>query len=280
MIADKVDAILQSVERLRPIPSNVSRILNEINSPDATVSVVSDLIGLDQALAALVLQMANSVTLGYSRSCTSIREAVMRIGLKRLKSLLMASSAIGPLKSQLNGYRLGAGALWQHSLATAMAAEWLARALNYPDPEEAYASGLLHDVGKLVLDQFVLKDYMEIMNFVRQYNMPLWQVEQKLLGVDHAHVGGLIAARWGFPTVLIDAISFHHYPSLARTNLKLPAIINFANSVTADSTMVSQKLIGGNIHPEALKILKVSKENYQVYRKKLEDYLSVGGELV
>ena len=278
MISNKVDAVLQSVERLRPIPSNVSRILNETADPNATVSVVADLIGLDQALAALVLQMANSVALGYSRSCTSIREAVMRIGLKRLRSLLMASPAIGPLKNQLSGYRLGAGVLWQHSLGTAMAAEWLARALNYPDPEEAYASGLLHDVGKLVLDQYVLKDYMQITNFVRQYKLPLWQVEQKLLGIDHARVGGLIAARWGFPAVLIDAISFHHYPSLARTNLKLPAIINFANSMAVDTNTPGQMLVGSEIHPESLKILMVSDERYEVYRKKLGDYLSTGGE--
>lgn len=275
MISKKVDAILLSVQSLRPMPSNVSRILKEVENPNVTIGIVSDLIGLDQALAALVLQMANSVAMGYNRSCSSIRDAVMRIGLKRLKALLMVSPAIGPLRNQLSGYRLGAGELWRHSLATAVASEWLAQALRYNSPEEAYACGLLHDVGKLVLDQYVLKDYMQIFTFVQQYKMPLWQVEEKLIGIDHARVGGLIAERWGFPNSLVDAISYHHYPSMARTNAVLPAIVNLANSVTASIDQPEIMLIGGEVHPETLTILHISEEKMSSYREKLAGVLCI-----
>jgi putative nucleotidyltransferase with HDIG domain len=275
MISKKVDAILLSVQSLRPMPSNVTRILKEVEDPNAPIGIVAELIGLDQALAALVLQMANSVAMGYNRSCTSIRDAVMRIGLKRLKALLMASPAIGPMRNSLSGYRLGAGELWRHSLATAIASEWMAQALRYPNPEEAYASGLLHDVGKLVLDQYVLKDYMQILNFVQQYKMPLWQVEDKLIGIDHARVGGLIAERWGFPNALVDAISYHHYPSLARTNAVLPAIVNLANSVTAAIDQPDAILLGGEVHPETMNILHISEDRMASYREKLAGVLSI-----
>jgi hypothetical protein len=75
------------------------------------------------------------------------------------------------------------------------------------------------------------------------------QVEDKLIGIDHARVGGLIAERWGFPNALVDAISYHHYPSLARTNAVLPAIVNLANSVTAAIDQPDAILLGGEVPP-------------------------------
>jgi len=156
MLPKRVDTILQTVDQLRPMPSNVTRLLRELENPGVTAGQISDQIGLDQALAALILQMANSAILGYGRTCTSISDAVVRLGFKRIKSIVMASAATTSMQGSLRGYRLGAGQLWNHSLAVAVAAEWVAQVVSYPNPEEAYVVGLLHDMGKLLLDQYVL----------------------------------------------------------------------------------------------------------------------------
>ena len=195
MIAQKVEEVIQSVNSLRPMPANVARLMKEIDKPEVSIRGLAGLISLDQALASMVLQMSNSVSLGYPRTCSTLYEAIMQIGLGRLKTILLASSATDMLKRRLSGYRLGEGELWRHSLVTAVAAEWLAQALRYPNTEEAYVSGLLHDIGKLFLDQFVLNDYTAIADYVQRYQMQLWQVEEKLLGIDHARVGGMIAER-------------------------------------------------------------------------------------
>ncbi|MEN4010637.1 MAG: HDOD domain-containing protein [Chloroflexota bacterium] len=273
MLSQRVNAILQSIKHLRPIPSNVTRILKEMENPHTSLSMVGEYIGLDQALAALVLQMANSVSLGYDRSCTSINDAVVRIGLKRLKSLLLASVAVGPLNQRLSGYRLGAGELWNHSIGTAVAAEWLARALNYEFPEQAYVSGLLHDIGKLLLDQYVLTDYSNITMYVHKYKLPLWQVEEKLIGVDHAKVGGLIAQRWGFPIVLVDAIRCHHYPSLAQSDPVLPAIINLANYLVIQVKGSELGLFCDVIHPDTYTILSIERGHITRFEHRIQDVL-------
>lgn len=275
MLTQRVQSILQSVNHLRPIPSNVTRVLKELENANVSLGMIAEYIGLDQALAALILQMANSAALGYGRSCTSLNEAVVRIGVRRLKSLLLASVAVGPMNRQLNGYRLGAGELWNHSVGTAVTAEWAARALSYPDPEEAYVAGLLHDIGKLLLDQYVLADYSQIILYVQKYNQPLWQVEEKLIGIDHARVGGLIAQRWGFPALLMDAISCHHYPTLAHSNPVLPALVNLANYLTIKIQGSQQGLFCDILHPDVFNILSIDESRLERFQQRVADVLGV-----
>jgi len=271
MLSQRVQTIVQSVASLRPMPSNVSRILSEIEKQNVTIDGLAGLIGLDQALTALVLQMSNSVSLGYSRTCSTLYEAIMLIGLGRLRTILLTSSATGMMKRSLSGYRQGAGELWHHSLVTGVISEWLAQALHYPNPEEAYISGLLHDIGKLLLDQVVLNNYNTIVDYVQKYRMPLWQVEEKLIGIDHARVGGLIAEHWNYPVILVDAIRFHHVPSFARINQRLPAIVNLANSFSEDYQLAGSALLSFDIHPESLHILKINAVDVEKLKIKIKD---------
>jgi len=265
----KVENIIRSVSQLKPMPSSVSCILREIEKQNVTIEALSGMIGLDQVLTALVLQISNSASLGYSRTCSTLHEAIMNIGLQRLKSILMTSSATGMMGRSLKGYRLGAGELWRHSLAVGVVSEWLAQVLHYPDPEQAYVAGLLHDIGKLLLDQAMLSDYATIADFVQKYKMQLWQVEEKLIGIDHATTGGLIAEHWNFPVVLVDAIRFHHVPSFARINQRLPAIVNLANSFTEDYQMENSTLLSFQVHPESFNILKISPAELEKIKAKM-----------
>jgi len=266
-----VDEILQSIARLKPMPSSVTQILREIEKHEVTIDNLVGMIGLDQVLTAQVLQISNSATLGYARTCSTLHEAIMHIGLQRLKSILMTSTATSMMGRSLRGYRLGAGELWQHSLVVGSVAEWLAQALHYPEPEQAYVAGLLHDIGKLLLDQSVLCNYSDIVEFVERYKLPLWQVEEKLIGIDHARVGGLIAEHWNFPVVLVDAIRFHHAPSFARINQRLPAIVNLANFFTEEYQIANSPLLCFELHPESLNILKINTNDMEKIKVRMKN---------
>lgn len=271
MLSRKVEEVIRCVDGLRPMPGNVTRLLKEIDKPDVSISNLVGLVSLDQALAAQVLQMSNSVSLGYARTCSTLYEAIMHIGLGRLKSTLFASTATEMMKHPLKGYKLGMGELWHHSLVTAVACEWLAQALRYPNTEEAYISGLLHDMGKLFLDQFVLRDYPTIGDYVQRNEMQLWEAEEKLIGIDHARVGGLIAEHWNFPVVLVDAIRFHHAPSFARINQSLPALVNLANYFARDFHPDGARLFSFQMHPESLNILKIDAVKVEHLSAQLRD---------
>ena len=275
MLPQKVDKILKSIDQLRPMPSNVTRLLRELENPAITAGQISDHIGLDQALAALILQMANSASLGYGRTCTSISDAVVRLGFKRIKSIVMASAASDSMKRSLRGYRLGAGELWGHSLSVAVAAEWVAQAVRYPSPEEAYVVGLLHDMGKLMLDQYVLSDYTKIVDYMHRYKISLWQVEEKLIGIDHARVGGLMAERWHFPEPLLYGIRYHHNPAGARKNQRLAAVVNMANAFATKPSDKLPDIHSKAIHPASLEILRVSQDKIEPYQNKVYQLLHV-----
>ncbi len=272
MMPQKLDQILASVDKMRPMPTSVTRILNALDDSNNTGGMISDLIGLDQALAASVLQMANSAGMGFATVCSSLTDAVMRLGFKRIKNLVLGAASSGPLTRRLNGYRLGAGELWNHSVATAVTAQWISRYLHYSDPEEAYVAGLLHDMGKLILDQYMMIDYSRIIELMRNYNLALWQVEEKLLGIDHSMVGSLMAQKWNFPVILVDAIRYHHAPSLARTKQQLGAIINMANTLA--KTPENEKIdpFGMVVHPEALTILGVDQLQLERIKQLLYEY--------
>jgi putative nucleotidyltransferase with HDIG domain len=235
----------------------VARLIQELDNPGITVGVLASELSHDQALTAEVLRLANAAALGYGPKSSTISEAVMRLGFRRIKTLVLGASTSSLLMRRLSGYGLTGEELWEHSVACAQMARFVADTVNYPDSEEAYVAGLLHDVGKLVLDQYVRVDYQAILNLMKRRGLQLWQAEEQLIGMDHGAVGGLLANDWHFPLPLVEAIRCHHWPSFARLQPELAAIVNVANVLTPGKTKGGVALGGGTIHPEALRILKL-----------------------
>jgi len=259
-----ISKILETIDHLKPMPANVTRILHEIDDSDTQISWIASLIGRDQVLAAMVLQMANSVSLGYATACFSLPVAVMRIGLRRLKSVMLVSTSYQSMNGPLHGYRLGAGELWLHAQKTASACEALARLLHFKQVEEAYISGLLHDIGKLILDQVMQVDYSLIASLIARYKMPLWEIEKKLIGIDHAQAGSLMAEHWNLPPSLAEAIHFHHYPEMAPINSYLAAMVNLANlAAGGQAPALAETLSGSDLAPETMKILGLEPESLE-----------------
>jgi putative nucleotidyltransferase with HDIG domain len=272
----KLESIIASVEKLTPIPTSVSRVLMLMDDPNATARDISDMIGMDPALAATVMQMANSVSLGYTPAVSTLSDAVMRLGFKRIKTILIGAGVSSKLNKGLSGYRYGSGVLWNHSVSVATAAQWLSQALRYPDPDEAYVAGLLHDMGKLLLDEYIQVDYMQMVDYMTRYQMNLRQVEEKMFGIDHGGVGGLMAQRWNFPIELQDTIHYHHAPSLVRKNSRLAAIVNLANGF---DTKEQQGLVdppAKRIHPETLNILNLDFQQVDRLKQQMFQYFKIG----
>ena len=262
--------IQRDVARLRPLPTSLAQIVRALEDPTTTPNKLAEMITLDQSLTADVLRLANSAAMDYVPPSRTMQEAVMRLGYARIKTMVLGVHASPLLTRALSGYQLGAAELWEHSVTAATIARTLSRALSFNNAEEAYIAGLLHDMGKLVLDQYLAADYANMLAFKQKHNLRLWQVEQKLFGLDHGAVGGALATKWNFPRSLAEAIEFHHWPTFASHDQELAAIINiadaWANAAGGDARHFGEAVY----HPESPRLLNVTEATLERIRASLK----------
>ncbi len=267
--------ILESIDSMRPLPMSVSRVLSVLDESTTTAAMVANILGLDQALAANVLLAANSVFLGFGPSCTTLKEAVMRLGFTRIRTLVLGVAAAGTMNKSLLGYSLAAGELYNHAVATATAAQWFARSISYREPEEAYIAGLLHDMGKITLDKFIRKEPDVMEAILKAKNIPIWHIEKSYLGVEHAEIGYLMARKWTFPGLLCDAIRNHHNPANSTEAGILPAIINLANFFSPVDEVTLGKIGKRSLAQESCELLKITPERLESMKTQMLAYYKI-----
>jgi putative nucleotidyltransferase with HDIG domain len=164
----------------------------------------------------------------------------------------------GLLGSEQPGYGIGMGELWEHSVATAVAARVIARKLNGED-NLAFTAGLLHDIGKLVLGMFLEGSQQSVFEKTGPSGLSFLETEKLILGVDHAEIGGRLLTRWNFPDNLISAILHHHDPAQATPHQQLACYIHLGDLI-AHCLGQAQGYESFAVHtrPEALQILEIS----------------------
>ena len=206
------DDILRRIDVLDfPSPPAVVVQLSQLLSrPDVTAEELAAVLSVDATISARVLRLANSALLGGATRVESIEEAVLRVGLDVMRDVVYALAMVGAMRPAHFDYR----PFWRHSLAVAHTAQLLqARSMHLGSPfPETYAAGLLHDLGMLVFDRALGLHYHVVLDTAHASGRPLGEVEQELLGTDHARSGGHILEAWHLPPVLVDSARFHHRP--------------------------------------------------------------------
>jgi HD-like signal output (HDOD) protein len=198
--------IVAWVGDLPPLPHVASQAIALVENPDTTASKLINLLGTDPALAARVLKIANSAMFSSQRQITTLNQAILLIGFKALRGIIVAASL-----RQLNR-RFGKleKMIWENSLATAMASHIIARQLRKPYADEAFLLGLLHDLGKLVLVRQIPEDYKKVVDKSHKEGRIFAEVEQEILGFAHPLIGALVARKWNFSPETCQVILNHH----------------------------------------------------------------------
>jgi HD-like signal output (HDOD) protein len=228
----RLQGFLRAGTELPTLPASVLEIQSALAAEEVPLGELVAIVERDPALAARLLRTANSAL--YARGgerVSALGPAIGRIGLRQLRAVSLAGSVLQIFKARSASLR--PEAFWSHSAAVGVASRTLAQALSRPDldPDVCYTAGLLHDVGLLVLDQFFPEDYAIIAGQRKELELPWWQQEEDTFGLDHGEIGGLLLGHWGLPSMIVEAVTFHHRPSDAHDGVRSAAYVVHAAEI-------------------------------------------------
>ncbi len=224
-----LDQISAAIDRLLPVPQIALSIAHMLSDEDTNISSIADEIKRDQVLSANVLRLCNSSYLGIPRKIASIDQAVVFLGSKILIQMVITAQTEKIYLGCEQGYSLSRGGMYHHALATARLSERLARARGGIAPDVAYTAGLLHDIGKVVLDQHIAAVQPLFYRTIYDRNKDSSELEREMFGIDHCQTGLVLTERWELPDVIRDAILFHHSPGSARDNQEMVNLVYLAD---------------------------------------------------
>ncbi|MEZ4388583.1 MAG: HDOD domain-containing protein [Candidatus Krumholzibacteriia bacterium] len=207
------DEILSQVATVPSLPAVVCELQKYLSDPEVNFTKLSRVIECDPGLTANVLQLANSAYFGWQGNIGSVRDAISRLGTKRIFQMVLCMSVAPLVRRPIRGYELEADKLWEHSVAVAICSEKIAARRCASAQPHAFTVGLLHDVGKLLLGTFVDVDDAPIKELVDTDGLTFNEAERMVLGVDHAEVGAHLLRSWNLPAEVIDATRWHHEPA-------------------------------------------------------------------
>lgn len=206
---------LHAVNALPPLPRLYSDVMRELHSADPSVSRVGEIIAKDVSMSAKMLQVVNSAGVGLRNRVTNIGQAASLLGLQRLSAMVLAVEVFNLVggKSMPKGF--SPDTLWDHSMKVAEYAKKIAQAQSNDarSAEAAFTSGLLHDIGLILVAIHMPDQLTEALSIAKKKKTCLLEAELDTLGATHAEVGGYLLELWGLPDAIVEAITFHDFPS-------------------------------------------------------------------
>jgi len=260
------EEVIQNLGDLPPLPQVAARVIQISEGSDTSSEELQHLIRTDQALSAQVLRVANSAMFGMLREVTTLTQAILTLGFSTSRAVVLASSIKnlfnrGPLAPQ-------ARLLWEHALATAITGSAFCKTLGYPEPEEVFLAGLLHDIGKSVMVLKFPERYFSLLDSSRYQAGDGLTLELSTFGFDHAVMGEALLRSWKIAEGFQAAVRWHHDPFQAPPEHgRLVALVALGNKAATDLQFgpdVPDALAGATWG--ALDILRLDEATYQTHR--------------
>lgn len=224
---ERAEILVGAVDDLPTIPIVATEVLQLLDNPDVSVEEIADLMLTDQVMTARVMKLINSPVYKPAQEITSLKRALVYIGLRHVRELALTTSVINAFDSTSGALELGE--FWEHSFGVGMVSKIIARKVGYQDLEKAYISGIIHDLGEVFLSNFLRDPFLEVLEHIKTRPVKLVDAEAELLGTTHCEIGLCMARKWNFPDAYCDVIEFHHTPSEAKTDPLLCAIVNMSD---------------------------------------------------
>lgn len=228
---------IEQIENLPTLPEVANRLLKIINDPTTTAVDVANLISRDLSLTSKVLRLANSAFYGIPRTVTTVQNAVVILGLKVINTMVFSITVVKMFPGDGRNELFSRKKFWAHSLACAVLSRQLAlrmRKFTLFDPEECFCAGLIHDIGRVVLDQYFHENFLKAIQKAMQSKVSLLQAENEIFGFNHTDVGDWLTSRWELPQDIRVPIVHHHNPGKSEYAREITTLVHLADSMCYD----------------------------------------------
>jgi len=224
---------MKNLQGLPQIPEVASKVINMVSDPDVSFKQVANEIAKNQAMTTSILKLCNSAYFSKGNVISSIDRAVVTLGLKEVKNIVLLVAAKPLLDKPVTGYDLGEGDLWKQGLAVATMSRDIAVAKKRKDVADiVFTGGIIHNIGKVVIALFVHQTYNQILEAVQTKKLPFHVAEKEIMGYNHQEVGEKILEKWNFPPVLRSIVRYYQDPDVAPEEHRFEvSIIHIANVV-------------------------------------------------
>jgi len=217
---------LMEIDEISTLPHVMVRIMEIITDESSSATDLGDEIAKDSSLTAKILKMVNSAYYGFYREIVKVSDAVVVLGFNEIRRLSLAISVLDMFTGKdRTQYRLR---FWGHSFACAAMSDILTKEWSLPGTG-AFTAGLLHDIGKAVLDQYFPSMFSRVQSHMQDESLSAHEAEHTLYGFDHGDIGFWVSERWNLPVNLSEAIRYHHSPESAEEAPQLCRLVYTAN---------------------------------------------------
>jgi len=275
MDQEKIRAVINGIQELPTLPLLAQKLQEVMEDPLSSAEDAARIIEADQSLAAKVLSLVNSAYYGLPREITKISQAVPLLGFRATSQIALGISVIN-LFNEKGVKKFDREGLWRHSIACAICAQMIAKKAGYSRPEDCFSGGLLHDIGKLVLDQFLHEELALILSETEKGEISFLDAERSHLGIDHAVIGEWLARKWKLPLPVVVSIRHHHEPVEQREGFSMSQDC-VVDIVRLADTICRNQGVGWNgdrwvpeIAPELWSRLEVEPEDVEEVSNNLE----------
>ena len=208
----KAELLVQTINDLPPMPHVVGKVHKLLSDPESSLADLAKLLSQDQSLMATLIKVSNSALYSGGQKISTLTEAVTRLGVRTIRSLVLTASTRSMFPTNKSEFGAFSHSLWRHSVECGLASRSIARFVRYPDPEEAFVAGLLHDIGRLAILLKFTEEFGKIRSIQLKEKMICNLAEKKVLGFDHTLIGELLTRKWQMPKNLQHSVRFHHEP--------------------------------------------------------------------
>lgn len=225
--------IVSQIDSLPTLPATYVELVEELNTEDASIEKIGDIISKDIGLTAKILKMVNSSFFGLRQQITMPAKAVSMLGLDLVKAMALSSGAFDKFKHlKVPGFSLEQ--MWEHAMLTSAFAKIIAQdgGLDRQDADTAFMAGLLHDIGKLLIAAHLPDSFAVINKLAEKISIPIFEAEEKVIGTNHSCIGAYLLGLWGLPQAILDATAFHHsHHNRSDAKLTPAGIIHIADAL-------------------------------------------------